>query len=908
MANAAAFKKKGDDCFDAGDLRGAETNYGQAIAADPGNAAAYNNLGLVLMQQRRFDEAESSVKKAVELNPRLFDAFYILGMIAHEQGKLREAVGYLINATEIKSDFSEAFNYAGNLLLELGDRTQAEAAYRSAVSTNPNNAQSLYNLAGVIQEQGRRGEAIGYYRRALALSPTFNTARLNMVHQLQQLCDWQDIDSNTALVRQYVREAPFDQDGRDSPFAFLALPGTTAYEQKMCAERWTKGSYRLLAVQGAQLGFRYDWPANPRIKIGYLSADFHMHATAVLMAEIFELHDKQRFHVTAYSYGPDDQSEMRSRLQGAFDEFVHVGNESLVDTAKRIHADHIDILVDLKGYTGDTRSGILALRPAPVQVNYLGYPGTMGADFVDYLIADRFIIPNDSRQFYTEKVMYLPDSYQPNDRTRPRPDAPSRSSQQLPAGEMVFCCFNQTYKISPGMFDVWCKLLDAVPGSVLWLLSNTSVVEENLKQEASKRGVDSGRLIFAPRVKMDEHLARLQCADLFLDTIPYNAHTTCSEALWMGLPVVTCAGESFASRVAGSLLTTLGVPELVTYTLEEYFALALELATDAEKRAGIRQKINAGRSASPLFDSEKFTRNLEAVYDAMLVDHKESKGYFQIVIVSPANYAHSQAFEEVAQTLQHGLSRLAIHATISRNAYSRNGRNIILGSNLLTPDEIAWIPAGSIIYNLEQIYQGSPWLTPNLIEILGKFEIWDYSPRNVETIRALVPGSRVKYVPVGYVKELTRIQAAQQEDIDVLFYGSVNERRQNILNELASRGVKVKAVFGVYGEERDALIGRAKLILNMRLYESDIFEIVRVSYLLANQKTVVSECSDSTDIEPDMRNAVALTPYSRIADTCLELLKDAEKRRSIAEQGFKIMAARPEEAYLRSALDLPLNS
>ncbi|MES2048074.1 MAG: tetratricopeptide repeat protein, partial [Pseudomonadota bacterium] len=547
--STTVLKKKGDDCLDVADWRGAEGYYRQVIAIDGSNAAAFNNLGLALMQQRRFDEAAQSVEKAIAQNPGSFDSHYILAMIAHQLGKPREAVSHLRNATKFKPNFSEAFNYTGNLLVELGDRDGAAEAYLSAISTNPNLPESLCNLAGILQEQGRRSEAIAYYRRALELSPNFNSARLNMIHQLQQVCDWQDLDANIALVCQHMREAPFDVDSRDSPFAFLALPGSTSFEQKLCAEKWTKSAYRSEILLKEQLNFHFNRPPNPKIKLGYLSADFHMHATAMLMAKIFELHDKERFHVTAYSYGPDDQSEMRLRLEDAFDEFVDIREESQVETAKRIYADGIDILVDLKGYTGDTRSGILALRAAPIQVNFLGYPGTMGADFVDYLIADRFIIPPESGQHYTEKLVYLPDCYQPNDRTRPKPQAPTRLSQQLPESGVVFCCFNQTYKITPQVFDVWCRLLIAVPDGILWLLSNTAETEANLRREASKRGVGSERLLFAPRVTMAEHLARLQCADLFLDTLPYNAHTTCSEALWMGLPVVTCVGDPFASRV-----------------------------------------------------------------------------------------------------------------------------------------------------------------------------------------------------------------------------------------------------------------------------------------------------------------------------------------------------------------------
>ena len=899
---SAALKRNGDERLDAADWQGAAAFYQQAIAIDGNFGDAYSNLGLALMELGRLDEAENCVRQATALNPASFNACYLLGSIAQQLGKPGDAVQYFTQAVTINPAFSEAYNCIGNLWVELGDRGQAALAYQRALALNPSSAEYNYNFAEILAIQGKRSEAIAYYRRALELSPSFNSARINLIHQMQQICDWKNLDANIELVRRHIREAPFDPDSRDSPFSFLAFPGTTADEQRLCAERWTRSNYVGQMQLRGSLGFVFDSKPASKIKIAYLSADFHTHATAMLLAEVFELHDRERFHITAYSYGANDSSGMRARLENAFDEFVDIEKESIVDSARRIYQDRIDILVDLKGYTGDSRSAILALRPARIQVNFLGYPGTMGADFVDYLIADRYVVPPACAAYYSENIAYLPDCYQPNDRKRSMPDAPSRSSQQLPDQQIVFCCFNQTYKITPEIFSIWCRLLSVVPGSVLWLLSNTPESEQNLRKEAAMHGVSEGRLFFAPRVPIDAHLARLQCADLFLDTHPYNAHTTCSEALWMGLPVVTCPGDTFASRVAGSLLSALEMPELIAADLNGYFELAMSLATDDVRRHAIRDKIKAKSRTAALFDSARFTRNLESCYISMLENEENAKLDFQVVIVSPINYPHSQAFTEIAETLLYGLKKMGLKSSIGRNAYSRTGRNIILGSNLLTPEEIAGIPADSIIYNLEQIYSGSPWVTQNLMNIFGKFEVWDYSQRNVDSIRALVQGVNIKYVPVGYVTELTRIPPADEEDIDILFYGSINERRKKILDGLTARGIKVTAVFGVYGEPRDALISRAKLVLNMRLYESDIFEIVRVSYLLSNQKAVVSECNDATDMEADLRDAMALAPYAGLIDACLKLLGDPESRKSIARNGFDLMSKRSEESYLRGAL------
>lgn len=626
LTKAAAFAKnsesntwktRGDDYLDQENLDEAVRCYRHAIAIDPSFAAAFSNLGLALMDQGLYEEAEHVTQQAAVLNPELFNAYYILGSLTSRAGRTDEAINHFKNAISVKPDFAAAYGNIGNLLLEQGQRKDALIFYQKAIAFDPAMAEAHYHIAIIVQEAGDRHEAIRRYRQALKLSPGLQAARINLLHQLQQVCEWAEIDSGTEMIRQQVREAPATSDSKLSPFAFLALPHTTASEQKACAEKWGASSYGTLLQLRKQLNFTFGQHCDGKIRIGYLSADFHDHATAVLMVAIFELHDRQRFHITAYSYGPDDQSPMRKRLLDSFDRFIDIRNESLVDSAKRIHADGIDILVDLKGYTGDSRSGILALRPAPVQVNFLGYPGTMGADFVDYLIADCFVIPPESQQHYSEKIAYLPHCYQPNDRNRTRPPAPTRESQKLPETAIVFCCFNQTYKITEDIFEIWCRLLVAVPDSILWLLSNTSQTEANLKREAVARGIADERLLFAPRVAAADHLARLQCADLFLDTRPYNAHTTCSEALWMGLPVITCCGETFPSRVAGSLLTALDLPELITYHPEDYYALALMLATNPAKRSSIKNKVIENGQTSALFDSSTFTRDLEAIFEKM---------------------------------------------------------------------------------------------------------------------------------------------------------------------------------------------------------------------------------------------------------------------------------------------------
>ena len=413
-----------------------------------------------------------------------------------------------------------------------------------------------------------------------------------------------------------------------SPFQLLSLPGVSAAQQHDCAGQWMQA--RLLASTQARadvaLAFAaLDATAAPRearrpIRLGYLSGDFHMHATALLLAETLEAHDSERFELHAYSHGADDGSAMRRRLQATFAGFHDISGCDDAQAARAIHADGIDILIDLKGYTVGTRSMVLAYRPAPVQVSYLGYPGTLGAGLCDYLVSDRFVTPASERNDYSEALACLPHSYQPHGHAAALPPAPSRAEAGLPEAGLVLCSFNQAYKFTPEVFGVWCDVLAQVPGSVLWLLKDERA-EGNLRLEAMARGIAPHRLVFAPDLPQAEHLARLQCADLVLDTAPYNAHTTASDALWVGVPLVTCAGSTFASRVAGSLLHAVGLPELVTHSLENYAALALALASDAPRLASLRAKLAGLRAGAALFNVAGYTRDLEALYDAMWQRH-----------------------------------------------------------------------------------------------------------------------------------------------------------------------------------------------------------------------------------------------------------------------------------------------
>jgi predicted O-linked N-acetylglucosamine transferase (SPINDLY family) len=432
------------------------------------------------------------------------------------------------------------------------------------------------------------------------------------------MCEWDDF----AARRAFVRTRLADPGGEPiPPFLLLSEPDVTGAEQRACSETWMRKRIAAATPDRQRLAFRFSDAPSTKIRLGYLSNDFHDHATALLLVEMLEAQDRSLFELYAYSYGDDDGKTLRPRLRRTFDRFKDIGALSDVEAAQAIHADGVHILIDLKGFTLATRTSILALRPAPLQVNYLGYPGTLGDGLCDYILTDAFVTPRASAGDYAESFAYMPYSYQPRGRRGAIDPAPSRSEAGLPEEGFVFCCFNQAFKFTPAVFDVWCRLLRAVPGSVLWLLAAREA-EGNLRNEARSRGVDGRRLVFAPEATQASHLRRLQVADLALDTTPYGAHTTASDALWVGTPVITRPGATFPSRVAGSLLHAVGLPEMIVEDEEDYFDLAFALATQPARLAALRHKLEVGRASAPLFDVMAYTRALEGLFCAMWNRHR----------------------------------------------------------------------------------------------------------------------------------------------------------------------------------------------------------------------------------------------------------------------------------------------
>ena len=488
---------------------------------------------------------------------------------------------------------------------------EAEACFRKAIDLQPDHAIAHHALGHALTLQGRPVEAVASLSAAQRIEPDSVAFQTDLLHAKQHLCDWQGLPELSAAVCRAALERTAEPP---HPFCLVSIESTPA-QQLACARSYARLVAEPLAPDARRLGFQYRRRAARRLRVGYLSPEFHAHATAYLAAELFELHDRDRFEVIAYSYGPEDGSAIRARLKRAFERFHDLQSVSDAEAAAAIHADEVDILMDLKGHTFRARTGVMALRPAPVQVNFLGYPGTMGAEFIDYLIGDRIVTPASRAGDFAESLVLMPGSYQVNDRKRAVTPATSREVLGLPIRGFVFCCFNQAYKILPKVFSAWMRLLQGVPDSVLWLLD--SAAAPNLRREAQRRGVDPARLVFAQPWPLERHLGRIAAADLFLDTFPCNAHTTASDALWTGVPLVTCMGETFASRVAGSLLEAVGLPELAVTSLDAYEALALRLARSPGELRALRERLARARAQAPLFDTPSYVRSLEAAYEKM---------------------------------------------------------------------------------------------------------------------------------------------------------------------------------------------------------------------------------------------------------------------------------------------------
>ncbi len=638
-------------CLEQNELDTATHWFKQAIARAPAHAQAWVNLGIVQERQPDLDAALASYRKAWEIEPRLPVAGNNLAHVYATLGEHEEARSLYLATLQLAPEFIAAHEGLASVCLALGRVKEAIAHLRLTVEAEPANHGALLALANALFEAGQLDEVEPLARRACELNPaaaepyamlatlygvrgaleqsvavlesgyerTHNSGLLGMLaFQYRQLCDWNKWERAWATLALLIDT----HAALGSPFWLLCEP-LTAQQQLRYTQAWAAARFKGIKTLSPRASRQ---ARHERLRIGYLSSDFHEHATAYLIADVLEQHDGGRFEIFAYSYGPEDHSPTRQRLRNACEHFVDIAWDTDDASAARIRDDEIDILVDLKGYTLGDRLTILARRPCDIQVTWLGYPGTTATPYVDAVIADPYLIRADEETAFSERVLRMPHCYQPNDRKRVVAQTLSRHAYGLPDGGFVFCCFNQTYKFTPRVFAAWMRLLKRVPQSVLWLLDGGATAQRNLLQAAFVHGVTAQQLVFAPRRPHSEHLARYRAADLALDTFPYTSHTTMSDALWCGCPAVGLAGDTFASRVSGSLLSASGLDELISGSIADYEQRALQLATDTVLLGQIRAKVSLARDNAPLFDSEQFARDLERLYEGLIVEAEQRRG------------------------------------------------------------------------------------------------------------------------------------------------------------------------------------------------------------------------------------------------------------------------------------------
>ncbi len=581
--------------------------FDRVIGLNPAHMVAYSNRGIAQFQLERLEDALASYNKALALKPDFADAFYNRGLVLQRLKRWEEALGSYDSAIALDPS-PDSFNNRGTVLLVLKQTEAALASFDSALVLQPNNAESALLRGNALMAERRFEEARDSFVLAVKSDPDCPFARGQLLHARMNLCDWTDFEKETAEIERGL----LAHKRVSRPFAYQAIAQSPA-SARLCSEIFASHLFpaRAPVWRGQPYGHR-------KIRIGYVSGEFRDQATSFLAAGLWEAHDKNRFEIHAFDNCGSDNGATRARIEAAFDSITDIRELTDRQAAEAIAAREIDILVNLNGYFGLERNGIFSRRPAPVQVNYLGFPATLGAPYIDYIIADRCVIPENERTHYAEKVVYLPDSYQVNDNKRAIGTAtPTRADVGLPEKGFVFANFNNSYKLTPATFGLWMRILQQVEGSLLWLIEGEARAIANLQREAEKHGVAAGRLVFAPYIAPENHLVRHRFADLFLDGLPYNAHTTGSDALWAGLPLLTCKGTTFPGRVAATLLQAMRLPELITGSIGEYEALAVKLARNPELLVGIKAKLGHNRLRTPLFDTDRFRRHIEAAYTTM---------------------------------------------------------------------------------------------------------------------------------------------------------------------------------------------------------------------------------------------------------------------------------------------------
>lgn len=581
----------------------------KAVSLSPNNAGAWLNYGKAVSNLGRHEEALEYFDRAISLKPDYVEALLNKGAALKELRSYESALSFAEQALVLDPALAEGWSNKGIALKELERYEEALASYDEAIRLKPDYGDAWSNKAIVLNILNQHAEAAKCYFRALELSIGQTYLLGQAHHQMMLICDWTNFEKITHEISLQIEN---DRKCAE-PFGFQGIAQSEDLLRK-CAVSYSEAKFPEMANLAGGKKYHHE-----KIRIGYVCGEFREQATSILLTRIWELHDQSKFEIFAFDNGWSDGSKYRQRIEKSFSKVYDISHLADFDAAKLIAENEIDILVNLNGFFGLGRQGVFAYRPAPLQVNYLGFPGTIGAPYIDYMIADELVVPPSSQEHYVEKIAYLPDSYQANDDQRRISSRKfTKSELGLPEEGFIFACFNNSYKITPTTFDLWARILKSVKGSVLWILLDNATAGDNLIKEVSARGIASERLIFAGRLDLAEHLARHQLADLFLDTLPYNAHTTASDALWSGLPVLTLMGDTFPGRVSASLLTAIGLPQLITYTEDEYVALAIDLAKNPIKMREIKVRLMKNIMTEPLFNSNIFSKNIEMLFSKMM--------------------------------------------------------------------------------------------------------------------------------------------------------------------------------------------------------------------------------------------------------------------------------------------------
>jgi predicted O-linked N-acetylglucosamine transferase (SPINDLY family) len=576
---------------------------------EPKNFDILHLLGIISFQLKDYKKSSELISEAIKINPKDAEAYNNMAIVSKKLNQFDVAYNNFCNAIKLKPDYAEAHNNCGVILKELKKEEDAIKSFELAIKFNKNYAEAYYNLGHIFFERKKYNEALKNFYQSYKINSKLDYLLSSIIFIKHRICEWNSFDKNLFDLENII----LNEKIKINPFLTLSFYESPQL-QKTSAEIFVKNEYNDKNNQN----YKFNNQAKKKLRIAYYSADFRNHPMSYLLANLYELHDKNKFEIIGISFGPDKNDEMRKRVSSAFDKFYDLRLKTEDEIVKFSRELKIDIAIDLMCFTKYHKFGIFVKKCAPIQVNYLGYPGTSGTNYLDYIIADKILIPKESQKHYSEKIVYLPDTYQANDSTKKIADKIfTREELGLPKDGFVFCCFNNNYKITPQVFDVWMRLLEKVENSVLWILSEDINISKNLKKEATIRGIDFNRIVFAERIKMNEHLARQKVADLFIDTFPYTGHTTASDALWVGLPVLTRIGKSFASRVSASLLNAIGLSELVTNSEKEYEDLAIELAKNPPKLKEIKNKLKNNRNTKPLFNTQIFARNMEKAYSLM---------------------------------------------------------------------------------------------------------------------------------------------------------------------------------------------------------------------------------------------------------------------------------------------------